>query len=232
VVLDDVPGGGDRVKVLGVAPFEVLEHRGMTFIYDTQATVFIRVDDSARGCVLSLRERGSMAEVRRLLQGQEGGSPPADALAQLEELIARDGLLMGPVTTYDSEDYEGLIRRCLRMSTGNIELYLAEACNLRCKYCYVQDNHALGNGLMPEEVALAAVDLVFRRSRGVDTIQITFFGGEPLLNKPILKSASGCPGALGWRDSVERVTPATVSEAAAAPPGLSTDGSASDPTKS
>lgn len=193
------------MKVLDVPPFEVLEHRGMTFVYDTQATVFVRVEDSARDCVLALRECGSMSGVRRSLLGQEAGGPPPDALTQLEDLIARDGLLRGPVTTYDNEDYERLVRRCLRMSTGNIELYLAEACNLRCRYCYVQDNDALGNGLMPEEVALAAVDLVFRRSRGVDTIQITFFGGEPLLNKPVLNSVIDYSQARG-RAHGKRVT--------------------------
>ncbi len=83
------------------------------------------------------------------------------------------------------------------MSTNRIELYLAEACNLRCRYCYVDGNAALNNGLMPWEIARQAIDLVFSRAGDADQIHITFFGGEPLLNKPVLRRAMDYSQQLG-----------------------------------
>jgi len=165
----------------------LLEFRGMKFAYDVQAMRFIRVDSLGWACLEELATADGIEEARKALRERLPDRPVDEALDQLCEL-RRGGLLRGPVVTYDRRDYEAHIQRLLRMSTGNIELYLAESCNLRCKYCYVAENDALRSGLMPEEVALAAVDLVFRRANGVRNMQITFFGGEPLLNKPVMKS--------------------------------------------
>jgi len=101
--------------------------------------------------------------------------------------LRKQGFLRGPVMVRDEQDERRQIARLLKMATGNIELYLAEACNLRCRYCYVDANECLHGKLMPPEIARAAVDLIFARAKGVDRLQITFFGGEPLLNKPVLK---------------------------------------------
>jgi len=164
------------------------EYRDVRIALDVEKMIPVAVDDVGQACLEEFGAHGSIAKTAAALGSRFSPDQVESALADVLELRRR-GLFQGPVTTYSEEDYEGLIRRLLRMATGNIELYLAEACNLRCKYCYVDSHDALGNGLMPEEVALAAVDLVFRRSRDVvPNIQITFFGGEPLLNKPVMKS--------------------------------------------
>ena len=58
----------------------------------------------------------------------------------------------------------------------HVTLHLTNACNLRCRYCYVHH----GKQFMDREVARAAVD--FAASAG-SRCGVVFFGGEPLLCK-------------------------------------------------
>jgi uncharacterized protein len=55
---------------------------------------------------------------------------------------------------------------------------LTEECNLRCTYCY-QKNYP--RTVMPVQVALSAIDSAIRS--GARRLELTFFGGEPLLQR-------------------------------------------------
>ena len=184
------------MKQLKLPSYHLFEHKGLYFAFDVEKVVALRIDRPAYDFLEAMQASGSAEEaMERLTDRYE-----ADVLSQLAQEVAAlqgQGYLVGPVTGPDEEDFEQLIARLVKKSTGNIELYLAEACNMRCKYCYVGENDALHNGLMPSEVARAAVDLVFRRSRGVPNIQITFFGGEPLLNKPVMREVIAYSQMLG-----------------------------------
>jgi uncharacterized protein len=77
-----------------------------------------------------------------------------------------------------------------RTSTGavsNLALFLTQSCNLTCSYCYGDSGTYGGGGLMSGETARAAVDWLLASSADVGTLRIGFFGGEPLLNLPLLK---------------------------------------------
>lgn len=60
-------------------------------------------------------------------------------------------------------------------------LHLTRDCNLRCSYCYSGEKNKLS---MPPDVARRAVDLFLE---GTDHLKVRFFGGEPLLEFPLLR---------------------------------------------
>jgi uncharacterized protein len=62
----------------------------------------------------------------------------------------------------------------------HLELVHTEGCNLACSYCFEKD--ILGYRKMSAEVARKAIDLLFDYSFDSADLQITHFGGEPLLN--------------------------------------------------
>ena len=71
-------------------------------------------------------------------------------------------------------------------------LNLTNQCNLSCGYCYEfgEDKVATPDGkpkFMSWEVAQQSVDHLFVESAGRRAIHITFFGGETLMNFPLLK---------------------------------------------
>ena len=65
----------------------------------------------------------------------------------------------------------------------NLVLSLTERCNLRCSYCYYKVSHESRSLTMQNDIMEAAILLAFERtlSLGQNYLNITFFGGEPLL---------------------------------------------------
>ena len=63
-----------------------------------------------------------------------------------------------------------------------LTLHLTKACNLRCSYCYFKDFPA---PRMTREVALAATERAL--DEGSRHLGVTFFGGEPLLARDLIR---------------------------------------------
>jgi len=67
-------------------------------------------------------------------------------------------------------------------------LNVTNKCNLNCKYCYADGgNYSSSECLMSKETAKKAIDLFYSRYKAIKVIQ--FFGGEPLLNEPVIRFA-------------------------------------------
>jgi uncharacterized protein len=73
-----------------------------------------------------------------------------------------------------------------------IVLNVTNQCNLSCSYCYEfgEDKIATPDGkpkFMEWETAKTSVDYLFAEAQGRKSVHITFFGGETLMNFPLLK---------------------------------------------
>lgn len=87
------------------------------------------------------------------------------------------------------EDLQILVRRIAHAVTRaswpairKLELVLTEDCNLRCDYCWIPKRPEY----MPWEVAKRAIEFLFEESRDAQDLEITLFGGEPLLAWDVL----------------------------------------------
>lgn len=67
-----------------------------------------------------------------------------------------------------------------------------EKCNFRCTYCY--EDFAIGR--MRRETIEAVKELIRRRAGELDTLYLSWFGGEPLLAKEVVLEVSGYAAAL------------------------------------
>jgi len=136
-----------------------------------------------------------------------------DVLAQdpagREELVARlarKGYAPPEIeTTIDEMAYYDVLasgdsqRKFPAMPAGDFPLQrmvlnVTNQCNLNCGYCYEysEDKITLTKDkpkYMSDPVAQAAIDMLFRESAGRPKLHVTFFGGESLLNFPLMKSA-------------------------------------------
>lgn len=73
--------------------------------------------------------------------------------------------------------YQGLYKLVLNISN---------ACNLRCRYCYANGgSYQSGESIMSQKVCQDALDIFYERFKNIGTIQL--FGGEPLMNLPLIK---------------------------------------------
>ena len=111
----------------------------------------------------------------------------------LDETIIDKFGLRGKDTDYET----GRRRRWERLFAGRkiycMELMMAQECNLRCAYCYGDGQYG-GRGVMSEETVLGALDWFLASAEGKQyppgsELSISFFGGEPLLNYPMIKRA-------------------------------------------
>lgn len=70
----------------------------------------------------------------------------------------------------------------------NVALFLTQSCNLRCIYCYGNGGKYGKKGHMDETTALQSIDWLLDQSEKKKQISIGFFGGEPFLNFPLMKT--------------------------------------------
>jgi len=107
-----------------------------------------------------------------------------DAVREAGEEIAaliREGFLFapdpcGPAYTLPAKPLRALC------------LHLAHDCNLRCAYCFAGQGPYRGSrSLMPPDVGRRALDYLLAHSGSYNRVEVDFFGGEPLMNFPVLR---------------------------------------------
>lgn len=76
---------------------------------------------------------------------------------------------------------------------SGIYLFVSQECNLKCAYCYGDEGEYGKRGRMSEQTLGHAFDTFFSKGEGKHFL--IFFGGEPLMNFPLMKKTA----ALGER---------------------------------
>lgn len=84
-----------------------------------------------------------------------------------------------------------------------LSLAVAQKCNLGCTYCYAEQG---GFGSlpknMPEATALQAVEQLIGNAQPGAKLNLSFLGGEPLVNRPVLRKATLHASDLARRKGV------------------------------
>ena len=80
---------------------------------------------------------------------------------------------------------------------STLELCLTHGCNLGCRYCYGRHDGPNGDPLygsscthMSEAVAFKAIDLFWEGTGGLKELNLTYFGGEPFINLPLMRTVA------------------------------------------
>jgi uncharacterized protein len=178
--------------------FHVFERDGHYYLFEVASSSVFEISEPIHRAITVYRELRERPEADRdqsdveLLGNLEAA---AQTFADLREA----GFFTQPPC--DKFEYsEQYARRCLTMKPRKMWLLVVQSCNLRCHYCYGIDNrYEDRGGLMSEEVAKAAVDLLVRRSGRRKFLRIVFFGGEPALNMPVVRSTVEYARKVGAR---------------------------------
>jgi uncharacterized protein len=171
-------------RLCRLGEFHEFEGGGRRFLYVVPAGAIFELDDGVAGIIDRLRG-GSMDRGRLL---EEIGSPDADeVLAELE--AAR-------VVVAEAASLEAVENPPADFPLQSLVLNLTNQCNLSCQYCYEfgEDKVATPEGkpkFMDFETAKASVDFLLDQSSGRRAVHITFFGGETLMNFPLLQRVVG-----------------------------------------
>ena len=156
------------------------DHR--LFAVDRGAVLFDAEQASLFALDRSTREVVDRWRTRRAIDLSEAPLPDREVLAAL-----RDAQVLVPSARQ---------RRPARpvdpaaIALGTLVLEAAQACNLRCTYCYAGGGAYGGaSRLMRPELARRAARFLVESSGDRDSVTLVLFGGEPLLNLPALQAA-------------------------------------------
>ncbi len=173
-----------------VAPYQILRYQDDRFLYVTSICRFFKVDIPTAD-FLNLCLTHSVEEAQRIFSEQNrfAGISVEEIFADVKQLMGI-GLFKTPDYTITQDEVERQLKERYSTVWNKLELALSETCNLVCKYCYCSTiRTSKHQGLMSELVAKQAITWLFAMSGKSETVSITFFGGEPLLNKKVLRFA-------------------------------------------
>lgn len=73
----------------------------------------------------------------------------------------------------------------------SLSLAIAQKCNLGCSYCYAQEGNFGGPAKnMTTEIAMASVERLIGGAGPGERVNLAFMGGEPLINRQLLRDAT------------------------------------------
>ena len=105
-----------------------------------------------------------------------------DAYCEILELQEQDVL-------FSTDEYEQFSSMMVSAPIKAMCLHVAHDCNLRCKYCFASTgDFGVGRKLLDEDTGKKAIDFLLEHSIGRRNIELDFFGGEPLMNMPVVKA--------------------------------------------
>jgi uncharacterized protein len=172
-------------RVYRLGEFHRFDAQGAHFLYLVPAGAIFAVD-SAVGKLIECLASGEMPHQRLVDSLAATGIATEDAEELIAEMVhanvilGRDSVAEPPTSLPDVFPIQTLV------------MNLTNQCNLSCQYCYEfgADKVATPEGkpkFMDLETAKASVDFLLGQSQGRRSIHITFFGGETLMNFPLLK---------------------------------------------
>jgi uncharacterized protein len=174
---------------VGLREFHPFEAGGRRYLYLVPSAAVFALDDCSAAVLDSLAAGPrAAAEVADALAGQFDAGDVHDSIVELQRVRALGDAATTPATTQKIFPLKPVPLQTLVVNVTN-------QCNLACTYCYEYGEDKIvdtENGKQPkfmtEATARDAVEFALRESRDNPHAHITFFGGETLMNFPVLKS--------------------------------------------
>ena len=150
----------------------VFNYRDKNYIYDV-GSGSLHECDRATADYLRAKEEGEEVDISYITDEQI-----KEILADVEGL-KEQGLLFREETSARPVKSDEIKALCI---------HICHDCNFRCRYCFADEGayHARRE-FMSLETAKAAVDFLIANSGKRKVLEMDFFGGEPLMNLPVLK---------------------------------------------
>jgi len=166
---------------LALREFHRFEAAGREFVYLVPSAAVFMLDDASSAILRELDGR-SMSEEELARRGVD-----REALAELRRVraIGENGVTGVKVKQMPPADFP----------LTTMVLNVTNQCNLSCTYCYeygedkiVDTENGKKPKFMSEATARESVDFMFQQAGANRAVHLTFFGGETLLNFPVLKT--------------------------------------------
>lgn len=174
---------------LRLGEHHAFEASGKEFVYLVPSAAVFELDEVSREILARLRDRDRSPV--DLVQELHGRFEPREVEESIDELLRVRALGVSGVP--DQPPPRQMPPADFPLTT--MVLNVTNQCNLSCSYCYeygedkiVDTENGRKPKFMSEETARESVEFLLREAGENKLAHLTFFGGETLLNLPVLKS--------------------------------------------
>jgi uncharacterized protein len=159
---------------------------GYNIVLDVHSGSVHAVDPLAYD-VIALFENTAQDEIVRQMLEKYADDPDVDE-GEVRSCIDDVAALKEAGKLFAPDPYEGLAVPPRKRYVKALCLHVAHACNLNCEYCFASQGRYQGErALMSYEVGVRAIDFLIENAGPHRTLDIDFFGGEPLMNWDVVK---------------------------------------------
>jgi uncharacterized protein len=162
------------------------------YLYDVSSNNILRVDESIFNAIDYFMEGQTYQETGSQPTKGPVDVPPilGEAYVQLSKFREERNLLLADrprsMFAFSMEQ----IKETLENNLEQLVLNVTESCNLRCEYCVYSGRYKYerthSSAMMSHSTAFRAVDYFFKKNSLSKRVGISFYGGEPLLNFPLI----------------------------------------------
>ena len=155
------------------------QQNGMYILLDINSGA-VHVIDKMIYDIMDTFDGTNDAAVISRLQDTYPAAELKESLGELHALIEAKQLFAPDIDVPPTFAEEGIVK--------SMCLMVAHDCNLRCKYCFGDTGEYGGDReLMSKEVGEAAIEYIIEHSGPRKHCEVDFFGGEPLVNMPVVR---------------------------------------------
>src|SRR5450432_217641 len=177
---------------LALREFHSFQAAGKDFVYLVPSAAVFELDDSCAAVINRLRASSlSREDLAQQLYSLFTASEVDETIAELLRVRA-----IGEVGVPENKAPKVMPPENFPLTT--MVLNVTNQCNLSCTYCYeygedkiVDTENGKKPKFMSEETARESVDFMLREAGANKIAHLTFFGGETLMNFPVLKATMG-----------------------------------------
>lgn len=156
-------------------PYHAFEIDGNHYVFSVWGLCYRRV--SAR----------TIAELGAVVNGG-AAEPGPETIQAIDELGLRwSDKVRCMADLVEKDRLAGALAREKPAALSQVSLFVTQDCNMRCPYCYGDGGGYGDSGPMSAETAFRAVDWLIGRAGDGETVRVSFFGGEPLLNFALIE---------------------------------------------
>lgn len=168
------------------------DDEGAPYLYVATSASILRLDDTSSAILTAFE--GEPCDAEEWLDARADRADAADLRDTFREMVG-----LGIIRPADEVAPPASELPPMPYPLATLVLNVTNKCNLSCTYCYeygedrVADGPAEGNGraaMMDEATARKSVEFLFKSSGARQQVNITFFGGETLLNFGAIEAAT------------------------------------------
>lgn len=159
----------------------LFQHNGHTFLFDTNTCTPLEINSAAYS-VLQMYKTMTKEEILSNLSSEYDINELLGVFEEIEFLKEQGLLSSSPIEFQPVSPSE-----VSKVKIKQLMLMVAQDCNLGCTYCFGNQGTYGHKGKMSEEIAYRAIDFVLEQSPNLREFIVCFFGGEPLINFPVIE---------------------------------------------